>query len=140
MRPITNRELAEEFAISIHALHYRVRPADDVPSIPIHPFQSTHSITECDSDNGSNWTSWHISIHALHYRVRHATAPDALAKPLAFQSTHSITECDNINDVLITVVPAFQSTHSITECDMTLKSIRERNDYFNPRTPLQSAT
>ena len=57
--------------ISIHALHYRVRLGKLFADVTKAIFQSTHSITECDSHTG------------LKYR-----------KQYIFQSTHSITECD----------------------------------------------
>ena len=57
-------------------------------------FQSTHSITECDS------LSW-----------------DRRNGCNLFQSTHSITECDKHPATPMTSGAEFQSTHSITECD-----------------------
>ena len=79
--------------ISIHALHYRVRYKIDFSSRCSSLFQSTHSITECDTRSPIGWvtrryfnprtplqsaittngpvtTTIIISIHALHYRVR----------------------------------------------------------------------
>ena len=61
--------------ISIHALHYRVRPEFIPATAPEAPsFQSTHSITECDS--------FCQLLFSLCWQ---------------FQSTHSITECDTLN-------------------------------------------
>ena len=61
-----------ERPISIHALHYRVRPGQTASSMyASHEFQSTHSITECDTHKVGNRQMIDISIHALHYRVRH---------------------------------------------------------------------
>ena len=103
-------------------------------------FQSTHSVTECDTQAG-------LSV----------------GRAAIFQSTHSVTECDtskrsrlswpkyfNPRTPLQSAIAAtvkhygvdwsFQSTHSVTECD-EISAIyddkKERN--FNPRTPLQSA-
>ena len=57
--------------ISIHALHYRVRFYDISQYANNDPFQSTHSITECDANaEAQDWEESDISIHALHYRVR----------------------------------------------------------------------
>ena len=80
--------------ISIHALHYRVRfhfifmvpmtryfnprtPLQSaivcprLPILSVLPFQSTHSITECDLAEAIETADLpEISIHALHYRVR----------------------------------------------------------------------
>ena len=98
--------------ISIHALHYRVRHSVTSTYLQRSTFQSTHSITECDSicltlmqkcltfqsthsitecDKGCSATSAAIiiSIHALHYRVRRRTGPGRKSEQ-AFQSTHSI--------------------------------------------------
>ena len=58
-------------------------------------FQSTHSITECDPSEPDRYLcNFRISIHALHYRVRPSASGSSLC----------------------------------------------RKTYFNPRTPLQSAT
>ena len=104
--------------ISIHALHYRVRPTLLRVSDVLNLFQSTHSITECDAQRRTK--------QASHSR---------------FQSTHSITECDGGSSMATTQLATFQSTHSITECDMLiLNSSKGKERYFNPRTPLQSAT
>ena len=105
------------FNISIHALHYRVRPVNLDKADQSILFQSTHSITECDS---------RVTLNRL--------------LPYSFQSTHSITECDilihtrlfsetnfnprtplqsatNANGHYELIYEVFQSTHSITECD-----------------------
>ena len=80
--------------ISIHALHYRVRPSLMMRHSAAISFQSTHSITECDGSTRvlSGWL-------------------------VRFQSTHSITECDKIIYTVSNGKLQFQSTHSITECD-----------------------
>ena len=127
------------------------------------PFQSTHSITECDDFiDRVKADARKISIHALHYRVRSERRPSCDGATPGFQSTHSITECDKgsfLNMVTHTYFnprtplqsaigqtpvkrctsSAFQSTHSITECDpISNKALGQLAD-FNPRTPLQSA-
>ena len=82
----------------------------------IEEFQSTHSVTECDSMYFTSWMIYRtISIHALRYRVR-CTAP-----------------------ITFNVASTFQSTHSVTECDLARPSPIPLGRYFNPRTPLQSA-
>ena len=59
------------WAISIHALHYRVRLVVKVLLLTgLTVFQSTHSITECDLILLCSCNYGAISIHALHYRVR----------------------------------------------------------------------
>ena len=79
--------------ISIHALHYRVRHSVTSTYLQRSTFQSTHSITECDS----------ICLTLMQ-------------KCLTFQSTHSITECGMNVPPIIVRRRVFQSTHSITEC------------------------
>ena len=56
--------------ISIHALHYRVRQQKGTKNSVLVKFQSTHSITECDNNLDQLNKHSTISIHALHYRVR----------------------------------------------------------------------
>ena len=116
------------------------------------PFQSTHSITECDSKSndviptGLNFNPrtplqsailrgffffWGtISIHALHYRVRSKHKFFTLSKIL-FQSTHSITECDPLTLCGMMVQShIFQSTHSITECDRVTDPSKHQRGKF----------
>ena len=105
------------FSISIHALHYRVRskPNDGGISPQYHfnprtPLQSAIFRTSC----GKLWVS--ISIHALHYRVRSWLASITTKSPDI--SIHALHYRVRLGDKLI--IPhatIFQSTHSITECD-----------------------
>ncbi len=126
--------------ISIHALRYRVRWCSVLRYIHTRLFQSTHSVTECDilvasySPKSSSYFNprtplqsamafvvqqfapkLRISIHALRYRVR--------SDPQYHNPDGSI----------------FQSTHSVTECDFFSAVLTLSPNYFNPRTPLQSA-
>ena len=82
--------------ISIHALHYRVRPVKSLFAATFDiVFQSTHSITECDATPlDAPGGGLQISIHALHYRVRRWGSSIFVGTIKSFQSTHSITECD----------------------------------------------
>ena len=60
-----------ELVISIHALRYRVRYEWRKQRNLADPFQSTHSVTECDSQALTQvLENKSISIHALRYRVR----------------------------------------------------------------------
>ena len=79
-------------------------------------FQSTHSITECD-------TLAHAGERpAPHFNPR---------TPL-----QSATSC--LRGTWKTCT--FQSNQSITESEPTTGDLALKNGYFNPRTPLQSAT
>ncbi len=51
-----------------------------------------------------------------------------------------VTECDTRLRAARIDVHKFQSTHSITECDNDPSRPMLLARYFNPRTPLQSAT
>ena len=102
-------------------------------------FQSTHSITECDFRLNVKNAEATISIHALHYRVRQRLLWYQNDGGI-FQSTHSITECDGSRVPAEMTLKQFQSTHSITECDIYVQNLIDVKSYFNPRTPLQSAT
>ena len=127
--------------ISIHALHYRVRlvTVDDI--IKIEKFQSTHSITECDaSDPICRLAVWDISIHALHYRVRrHHYHLDFDTRNISIHALHYRVRPVRVRRASCWP-PSFQSTHSITECDFVIGYLMGYVIYFNPRTPLQSAT
>ena len=125
-------------------------------------FQSTHSITECDSPVSTGQSStWYfnprtplqsairttgirrftvpISIHALHYRVRSLKLMICQLWK-AFQSTHSITECDlDVTDQ--SIVNAYISIHALhyRVRSETCSASTFKRENFNPRTPLQSA-
>ena len=115
--PKTGKVKTNAQDISIHALHYRVRLQATTGKSDPQPFQSTHSITECDP-GGPNYLDYlAISIHALHYRVRSACSAGSMYLRTSFQSTHSITECD------------FEAIVATDDNPVN----------FNPRTPLQSA-
>ena len=103
-------------------------------------FQSTHSITECDSISTpavltpSRFQSTHSITEC------DSISTPAVLTPSRFQSTHSITECDRAAALPSTSSRSFQSTHSITECDVAIYGRSYMMAYhFNPRTPLQSA-
>ena len=81
-------------------------------------FQSTHSITECDMGTLYRW--WSACLHFNPRTPWPSASPrqDLLRLAMEFQSTHSITECDNRRLVSTWQRQLlFQSTHSITECD-----------------------
>ena len=108
--------------------------------LPYTTFQSTHSITECDMDlRGSVTPLVHISIHALHYRVRHQTKMLLRARQgISIHALHYRVRRWYL--IIICKGLEFQSTHSITECDGLRCRRAACKYYFNPRTPLQSAT
>ena len=81
-------------------------------------FQSTHSITECDSND--------LVTSNRERRYFNPRTP--------LQSATTLVSASSLMSTL------FQSTHSITECDVVTSASLRLNRNFNPRTPLQSAT
>ena len=126
--------------ISIHALHYRVRRRNEErrisrTSISIHALH--YRVRR--AAGGHRFPTHHISIHALHYRVRrlghYLVRNDS---NISIHALHYRVRLGSSAHILLGQL--FQSTHSITECDPCLTRVSRFANYFNPRTPLQSAT
>ena len=103
-------------------------------------FQSTHSITECDHYLASKYALWlAISIHALHYRVRSGFAG-------AF---NPCVDYFNPRTPLQSAMIAAYPDYNVRSISIHALHYRVRfaddghnafvTHHFNPRTPLQSA-
>ena len=104
-------------------------------------FQSTHSITECDYMGDDSYViPTLISIHALHYRVRPRGSGKSICARKYFNPRTPLQSATllRVSDVLN--LKHFNPRTPLQSATFAAALATLTGEHFNPRTPLQSAT